>query len=99
MPLEDGVDERRERLDGGGDDQDGAEQTEEHRERDQPALAGVAAPQAVHEIGGRVRRRSKNDQAAPDSALSLDDHATSSRAAAGWTACLLTTVEPATSRS
>ena len=58
---EDRVDERRERLDGGGEDQDHSEHAEKHGEGDHPAFAGLAAPQSPHQIGNGAARAGDHD--------------------------------------
>src|SRR4029077_10236528 len=62
---EDCVDERRKRLDGGGQNQHQAEDAEKPRERDEPALARLAAPQPAREIRDRSAGARGGDQPPP----------------------------------
>src|SRR5205814_1477416 len=75
---EESVDEGRQRLDGRRENQHEAEQAEKAGQRHEPALAGIAAPQAEDEIHARPGRGGEHDYTAPDAATLLDDHATSS---------------------
>src|SRR5262245_24749938 len=87
---EDRVDERRERFHGRRENQDQAEDAQKHRQRQEPAAAGLGAPQAAREIGDRSPRARDHDQTTVEAASVFDDHVPAS---------LVIIVDPATSTS
>src|SRR5262245_62581652 len=99
MRSEDGVDERRQRLDGGCENQYEAEETQEDRQRHQPALARLAPPQAPREIDRRSRGAPQHDHPAMESATSLDHEAYSLIEGTAAATRLVTSALPATRTS
>src|SRR5262245_5443709 len=96
---EDRVDERRQGLDGGGENQHEPEQAEKHRQRNQPALAGVAAPEAARQLRGRSCRAADHDHPPAESSTLLEHQAYSLIDGIDTATRLVTMPVPATSTS
>src|SRR6266849_6848656 len=95
---ENGVDERRQRLDASRHHQDEAGDAEEHDQRDEPLPPGIAAPQPADAVGDGRTRAAEHDQHARDAGTPLD-HATASSAPPVAARFFATSTGPQTSKS
>src|SRR4029450_7376639 len=100
MRSEDRVDERRERLDRRGKNEDQAEDAHEDGQRQDPPPPGSLVPQAAGEIADRSAGADDHDQTAVETAAVFDDHAPDSFSdTAGAVGGFATTADPATGTS
>ena len=98
-PSKDGVNERRQGLDGRRQDQHQAKQAEKNSQRYEPPLAGVGSPHPPNEIGDRPAGAAEHDHPPPHAAAFPDHGTFSFLSSAGDDERLVTSVCPATSVS